>query len=200
MTAVNPTCDSLDQLSDDELLLAVAVSEDVKAFNLLFNRFAAKIQAMGMKLTHNEQLSKDLLQEAMLAVWQKAPLFDADRGSARGWIFTLVRNRCFDMLRQQKRQPGMVNADDIWCLESDLDESGQWGQSEEQFFNNLEVTQFEKYYRQLPEPQQQVIKQIYVNGLTHEEVAQLLQIPPGTVKSRLRLGMDKLRQLIGITP
>ena len=67
-----------------------------------------------MKLTSNEQLSKDLVQEVMLNVWRKARLYDVDRGSAQGWIFTMARNRCFDMLRKQNRQPQCVTADDIW--------------------------------------------------------------------------------------
>ena len=185
-----------DQSTDDELLVAVAVMADTAAFNLLFGRFARRIHAMGVKLTQNDQLAKDLVQEAMLSVWQKARQFDSDRGSARAWIFTLVRNRCFDMLRQRNRQPGAVNADDIW--EYDPDSEELYGQ-ENQFFSELEISQFRKHYLKLPVAQQQVIEQVYINGQTQQETARILNIPQGTVKSRLRLGLEKLRQLMGIT-
>jgi len=185
-----------DQSTDDELLIAVAVAADTTAFNLLFGRFARRIHAMGVKLSHNDQLAKDLVQESMLAVWQKASKFDSDRGNARAWIFTLVRNRCFDMLRQQNRQPGAVNADDIWEISPD---SEQLHDQENKFYSDLEISQFHKHYLKLPEAQQQVIEQVYINGQTQEETARILNIPQGTVKSRLRLGLEKLRHLMGTT-
>ncbi len=113
----NPDAEDSD-VSDEALLTAVGNCQNVDAFNQLFKRFAKKIFALGMKITRNEQLANDLIQESMLNVWQKAPLYDLDKGSAKGWIFTLSRNRCFDMLRKQKRQPNCISADDIWPLES----------------------------------------------------------------------------------
>ena len=106
--------EGIDSDSSESLLMAVGNCQDIAAYNKLFSRFASKIFAMGIKLTGNEQLANDLVQEAMLSVWQKAPLFDLDRGSAKSWIFTLSRNRCFDLLRKLKRQPSGVSADDIW--------------------------------------------------------------------------------------
>jgi RNA polymerase sigma factor (sigma-70 family) len=119
MNTTTPSPDAEDSVvSDEALLIAVGNNQDVDAFNQLFTRFAKKILALGMKLTRNEQLANDLIQESMLNVWQKAPLYDLDKGSAKGWIFTLSRNRCFDMLRKQKRQPNCISADDIWPIES----------------------------------------------------------------------------------
>jgi len=148
-----------------------------------------------MKLTRNEQLANDLIQEALLNVWQKAPLYDLDKGSAKGWIFTLSRNRCFDMLRKQKRQPNCISADDIWPLESGAeptmvhqDIGGQ----------QVELSLIEGYFDQLSDPQRAVVEQIYIKDRTHEEAAAYLQIPLGTLKSRLRLGVAKLRNLIGV--
>ncbi len=128
--------------SDEKLLLDVGNHQSREAFNKLFERFSTKIFAHGMKITRNEQLSKDLVQEAMMTVWQKAPLYNSDRGNVQSWIFTLTRNRCFDML-------------------------------------------------------QAVVEKVYLLNLTHEEAAADLEIPLGTLKSRLRLAMGKLRQLIG---
>ncbi len=185
---------AVDQDSDESLLIAVGNHQDTAAFNLLFGRFASRIYAMGVKLTRNEQLANDLVQEAMLTVWQKAPLYDLDRGSAQSWIFTLTRNRCFDILRKMKRQPSTVSADDIWPPEGELDSQFV---HEEQGSLEAEVEKIERYYDQLPAAQRAVVEQIYIYDRTHEEAAAALNIPLGTLKSRLRLGMGKLRQLLG---
>ena len=185
---------SLDSDSDEFLLVAIGNGQDTAAYNKLFGRFASKIFAMGVKLTGNEQLAKDLVQEAMLSVWQKAPLFDLDRGSAKSWIFTLSRNRCFDLLRKLKRQPSCVSADDIWPE----GESDTALEREEAGSLLAQISQIEKYYVHLPELQQAAIEQIYIFDKTHEEAAIKLKIPLGTLKSRLRLGLGKLRELIGI--
>lgn len=181
--------------SDEQLLIAVGNNQDRVAFNTLFARFAKRLFAMGMKLTRNEQLANDLVQEAMLMVWQKAPLYDLDRGTAQSWIFTLGRNRCFDMLRKAKRQPSCISADDIWPQDSDMGETSVSGESG---FQAVELSQVEQYYSQLPTAQFAVIEQVYVFDRTHEEAAEVLKIPLGTLKSRLRLGMEKLRLMVGV--
>lgn len=185
----------VDGPTDEELLLAVGVSQDRQSFNQLFVRFNKRIFAMGMKLTRNEQLAHDLVQEALMTVWTKAPLYDLDRGTAQSWIFTLTRNRCFDMLRKKKRQPQTVSADDIWPQESDAEMSFV---HEEQGSQAVEVAQIERLYEHLPTAQQAVIEQIYILDRTHEEAAAALAIPLGTLKSRLRLGVAKLRTMIGV--
>jgi RNA polymerase sigma-70 factor (ECF subfamily) len=131
----------------------------------------------------------------MLNVWRKARLYDLDRGSAQGWIFTMARNRCFDMLRKQKRQPQCVTADDIWPQESDADAEFV---HEEQGSLAAETAIIAGYCDKLPDLQKAVIEQIYILDRTHEEAASVLEIPLGTLKSRLRLGVSKLRLLIGV--
>jgi|TARA_B100000809_G_C15138200_1_gene531641 RNA polymerase sigma-70 factor (ECF subfamily) len=181
--------------SDEALLIATGNSQDTEAFNRLFQRYSSKIFALGMKITRNEQLSNDLVQEAMLNVWRKARLYDLDRGSAQGWIFTTSRNRCFDMLRKLKRQPQCVTADDIWPQEGDADsESAHEGQGS----LATETAIIVSYCEQLPDLQKAVIEQVYVLDRTHEEAAAVLEIPLGTLKSRLRLAVSKLRKLIGV--
>ena len=159
--------------SDEQLLIAVGNHQDRAAFNALFSRFSNKIYAMGMKLTRNEQLSHDLVQEAMLTVWQKAPLYDLDRGTAQSWIFTLTRNRCFDILRKMKRQPATVSADDIWPQEGDIDSQLV---HEETGTMEVEVSKIESFYGQLPAAQRAVVEQIYIHDRTHEEAAAVLEL------------------------
>jgi RNA polymerase sigma-70 factor (ECF subfamily) len=190
----SPDAEELD-VTDESLLIAVGNGQNVDAFNQLFKRFAKKIFALGMKITRNEQLANDLIQESMLNIWQKAPLYDLDKGSAKGWIFTLSRNRCFDMLRKQKRQPNCISADDIWPLESSAEPTMV---HEDIGGQQVELSLIESYFDQLSDPQRAVVEQIYIKDRTHEEAAAHLQIPLGTLKSRLRLGVAKLRNLIGV--
>ena len=196
MNTLTPSPDAEDSdVSDEALLIAVGNSQNVDAFNQLFKRFARKIFALGMKITRNEQLANDLIQESMLNIWQKAPLYDLDKGSAKGWIFTLSRNRCFDMLRKQKRQPNCISADDIWPLESSAEPTMV---HEDIGGQQVELSLIESYFDRLSDPQRAVVEQIYIKDRTHEEAAAHLQIPLGTLKSRLRLAVAKLRNLIGV--
>jgi len=183
-----------EQKTDETLLIAVGNSQDREAFNMLFHRFASRIYALGMKITRNDQLANDLVQEAMLIIWQKAPLYDLDKGSAQTWIFTLVRNRCFDILRKLKRQPEGISADDIYAeTEQELSVNHEQEQA-----NQIQIDQISQYFGKLPEAQQQVVEYVFMRDLTHQEAAQQLEIPLGTLKSRLRLALSKLRDFIGV--
>lgn len=185
-----------DLRSDEELLIAIGNRQDRAAFSELFNRFSSRIYAMGMKLTRNRPLAEDLVQEALLTVWQKAPLYDLDKGSAQTWVFTLVRNRCFDMLRKLKRQPDGISADDVYAeveMELSVDPEAQQG-------FEIQIAKIEQFYQLLPAAQKEVIQCVFLQDLTHQEAAEKLRIPLGTLKSRLRLALGKLRDYIGVEP
>jgi len=186
--------DHWESMSNEELLGAVSHSGDRAAFAQLFKRYSTRIYQTGLKLTRNEQLSRDLVQETMITVWRKASLFDLDRGSADNWIFTMTRNRCFDLLRKAKRQPILIGADDIWPPCEAVDAAPQWEDPAEQ---SVLMSRIERLLERLPAVQKAVINQVYVLDSTHEEAARRLGIPLGTLKSRLRLGLDKLRYLAG---
>ena len=93
-----------------------------------------------------------------------------------------------------KRQPATVSADDIWPQESDIDSQLV---HEEEGTMEVEVSKIQSFYGQLPAAQRAVVEQIYIHDRTHEEAASVLEIPLGTLKSRLRLGVGKLRQMVG---
>lgn len=181
--------------TDEKLMASIAQARDIKAFEQLFSRYAGKIVAYGIKLSQNEQMGKDLVQDVMLAVWQKASLFNASKGSVQTWIYTLVRNRCFDLMRKNKRQPALLGSDDIWSL--DTGDEPLYLEDHE-VIASLEQRELYRMCRSLPTAQQQIIQHVYVLGLSQSEAAGQLGIPLGTVKSRLRLAVDKLRQLMAI--
>jgi len=113
--AINtPDEDSAQSLSDESLLTKIANHKDRAAFGALFARFSRRIFGLGMRLSGNEQLSKDLVQEVMLAVWQHSLRFNSDKGTAQSWIFALSRNKCIDILRKSNKHSISVSSDQVW--------------------------------------------------------------------------------------
>ena len=178
----------------DQLLTAVAVHRDREAFSQLFRMYSVKVHGLGMKTFRNEQQAKELVQDTMLTIWQKAPLFDSDKGSANTWIFSVARNRSFDMLRKSQSEPQCLSADDIWPL-WDPPESEPTNLDTDNDF--LEMRNLRNLLEELPEAQQEIVRMIYLEEKTHQEVSEELVLPLGTVKSRLRLAMNKLRESMG---
>ncbi|MFT6984650.1 MAG: RNA polymerase sigma-70 factor (ECF subfamily) [Psychromonas sp.] len=170
-------------------LSAVANTQDKKAFELLFNHFSPKVRAFGLQRFGQEAQALELVQETMLLVWRKASLFNADKGKASTWIYTLMRNLCFDMLRKKQIQKEDPVSDDLWPF---LEEE-QTTEDDHLLSRHL-LTHIES----LPLQQKQVVEALYIQELNQQEVARLLSIPLGTVKSRLRLALAKLKAILEI--
>lgn len=179
---------------DNEIARAlsrVATVQDKQAFELLFKHFAPKIRAFGLQRFGQEAQALELVQETMLNIWQKAPLFDADKGKASTWIYTVMRNHCFDMLRKKKTKKEEQLSDDLWpILETATNSSAK--------ADHLLSRQLLRNITCLPEQQEQIVRAVYIDDLTQQEVADLLSIPLGTVKSRLRLAIAKLKAVLEV--
>lgn len=164
-------------------------SRDTQAFALVFSYYSPKLKQFVMKHVGSEQVALELVQETMSTVWQKASLFDGQKSSLATWIYTIARNLSYDLLRRQKGRDAYVLADDIWpedyCPPDLVDHYAP-----EQ---DLLKEQVMKFLDRLPEAQQQVIKAVYLEEIPQQDVADMLDIPLGTVKSRLRLAVEKLR-------
>jgi len=169
-----------------ELMLKVANLRCKVSFAKLFNHFGPKISAFGNQRLHQQGLAMDLVQETMTRVWTKAHLYSEDKAAVSTWVFTVMRNQCFDMLRKVQHNKEDSFGDDIWPLfESDDAES-----NEDDF--KLSGTLL-RHVDELPPLQRQIVQGIYMQEMTQQELADKLDIPIGTVKSRLRLGLEKLK-------
>ena len=175
-----------------DLLLSVAAERDSQAFAELFRHFAPLLKSFALSnpgLSSNA-LAEELVQEVMLKVWNRAITFDATKASATTWIYTLARNSRIDLLRRKSRIREQVDVDDLWDLGSDPDA----------MHNDACQRRAELAIRDslgaLPEEQRQIVAKVYMEGKSHTEVAQELQLPLGTVKSRLRLAMSKLKVML----
>ncbi|WP_198419083.1 sigma-70 family RNA polymerase sigma factor [Motilimonas pumila] len=164
----------------------VAEQQDKAAFAQLFKWFTPKIKAHGMKRFRQEAQALELVQETMLLVWRKAALFNPDKGKATTWVYTVMRNHCFDMLRKMQSQKEDTMSDDLWpMLECDHSSGEQ--------HDHLMSRELLSHIESLPQQQKLVVEAIYIKEMTQQELATHLGVPLGTVKSRLRLAMSKLK-------
>jgi RNA polymerase sigma-70 factor (ECF subfamily) len=181
----------LKPLTDEDVqinlwLELVATDQDKQAFAALFKYFAPRIRSHGLQRFGVEAQAMDLVQETMLLVWRKASLFNSGKGKASTWIYTVMRNHCFDMLRKIKSKKEDTVSDDLWpSLEEDCSHQEP---------DYLQSRRLLMYLDSLPQNQQQVVKAIYIKEMTQQELALHLDVPLGTIKSRLRLAMSKLKE------
>lgn len=185
-------------LPDDlsQCLTLVGKQRNKQAFTILFRYFSPKILRFGIRKLGNETLAKELVQETMSNIWQKAHLYSSDKGAATTWIYTLMRNNAFDMLRKVNFRLEQSLADDIWPLDA---VSSAITDEESDFADHLQSRHLSEQVDKLPEAQRAVIRGVYYQGLSQEQLAQQLGVPVGTVKSRTRLALEKLKQQMGGT-
>lgn len=175
------------------LLTKVAEQRCRPSFSKLFHYYAPRVLAYGIRHFGNEQIAADLVQETMSNVWHKAHLFNPAKGLPDVWIFTIARNIRFDLLRRSRHQQDELSADDLWPV---LSEQAGLLEESDRLDNHILLQQISQYYTQLPEQQREVLEQLYIEGKSQQEVSDTLGIPLGTIKSRTRLALIKLKELI----
>jgi RNA polymerase sigma-70 factor (ECF subfamily) len=170
------------------LIVAVARASDREAFTALFGHFAPRVKAYLLRSGSGEALADELAQETLLSVWRKAASFDPSRATAATWIFTIARNLRVDRFRKEWRDVAV--GDD---LPDAIDESAAPDESLSGDERNEKVR---RALRTLPPDQIKVIELSFFEEAPHAEIARALGIPLGTVKSRIRIAMTKLRALL----
>jgi len=172
--------------TSEELMSAIAVSQDRQAFILLYEDFAPRLKSflIGKKL--NEQQAEDLLQEVMLSVWTKAQSYDQNKAKVSTWIFTIARNKYIDRMRKQKYIE--VDADDY------LPDMVADDQTDENVISIQNVSAVREALSELKPDLYNVISKSFLEEKSHSEIAAELNLPLGTVKSRIRLAFKKLHQ------
>lgn len=172
-----------------ELITAVAARQDQAAFAALFELYAGRIKAWLMKMGANAELAEDIAQETLLAIWNKAPTFDPSRASASAWIFAIARNLRIDRLRRDQRSRMHLLYEMVEPEEPERpDGAFDFKQRGERVRAALD---------QLPDEQVVVVQLSFFEDHPHSEISERLGIPLGTVKSRLRLAMGRLRESLG---
>ena len=166
-----------------ELIKKVETLKDTSAFEDLFNHFAPRVKAFLMKSGADRQMAEECSQEVMATVWRKAHLFDPARASVSTWIFTIARNKKIDAIRKLNRpEPEQLYPEQDY--EPDQEEVVELQQETERLATAL---------GELPEKQRVLIEKAYLGELSHSEIAEITGLPLGTIKSRIRLALEKLR-------
>jgi RNA polymerase sigma-70 factor (ECF subfamily) len=175
--------------SENDLLKRVGLTQDRDAFASLFAIFAPRVKAYMMKVGSDPASSEEITQETFIRVWRKAGQFDPQKASAVTWIFTIARNLRIDRLRKENR-PTFDPEDPIFVPETSQTPLENMEQS-------TIVERVKSSISGLPEDQREVVKLSFIEGLSHQEIANAIGLPLGTVKSRLRLSFVKLRHALG---
>ena len=164
-------------------IYAVRDKKDRAAFAELFGYFAPRVKSFLMKSGASPDLAEECTQEVMATLWNKAHLFDPTKASVSTWIFTIARNRKIDLLRKQRRP----EPEDLpWGPEAEPEAAEAMGLQQE-------TEQLGRALATLPEEQRKLIERAYFGELSHSEIAAETGLPLGTIKSRIRLALDRLR-------
>ncbi len=158
-------------------------ARDESAFAEVFAHFAPRVKGFLMRGGGDPALAEECAQEVMVTLWHKAHLFDPSRASVSTWIFTIARNKKIDVLRRQRRPEPEELA---WGPEAAPDQA-------EVVALQQESAQLGAAISQLPEAQRELIRKAYFGDMTHSEIAAVTGLPLGTIKSRIRLALDRLR-------
>lgn len=165
---------------------AIATSADRAAFIQLFDFYAPRIKAQAMRFGLNADAAEDVVQDAMLAVWRRAGQFDPEKGSASAWVFSISANARIDLLRRTGRLASAEPIDaETPLLAVDPAEAA-----------SPDAARLERHMQDLPDDQRRIIHLSFFSDLPHGEIARRLGLPLGTVKSRVRLAIAKLRKAL----
>jgi RNA polymerase sigma factor (sigma-70 family) len=182
-----PPAGSLAHLSDEAVVGLVAASDE-QALGELYDRFGRVAYGLALRIVRDDALAQDAVQEAFLTIWRNADRFLAERGTARTWILTLVHRRTVDLVRREDRRRGEP-------LES-APEPAAPEQTEDEVELGHRRRAVQEALRRLPAEQREALELGYYGGLTQSELAERLDQPLGTIKSRMFTGLARLRDLL----
>lgn len=172
-----------------ELLHRVAERQDLEAFRELYQSYGPRVKSYMMRRGADADTAEELAQETLLTVWRKASLYAGDKGSATTWIFTIARNLRIDRLRREFAWQELPDGYDQIASEDAL--------PDETVSSNEEQAKVRGALSALPDDQREAVILAYVDGLSHSEIAERLGLPLGTIKSRIRLAYQKIRDAVG---
>lgn len=174
------------------LLIRIAEHGDRTAFADLFGHFGPRIKGFMVKTGASDDLAEEVVQETMVTIWTKARLFDPAKAGASTWIFTIARNKRIDLIRRRNRpEPDMHDP----MFHPDPEPDGEQALSSQQ-----DQIRIRKAMAELPPEQHEIVRLSFFEGLAHSAIAERLELPLGTVKSRLRLAFRKVRAHVGEQP
>lgn len=172
---------------DDTSLLRRVQQGDHEAVALLYERYGGAAYGLAYRITSDGSAAEDVVQDAFVSIWKQAPRFDPERGQVRSWLMTIVHHRAIDAVRRRKGRNERAlpeGPEEFVATRGRPEELAEW---------TLEAEAVREAVRRVPDEQRRTIEMAYFEGLTHVEIAERMAVPLGTVKSRLRIGLEKMR-------
>jgi RNA polymerase sigma-70 factor (ECF subfamily) len=182
---------SLRNLADEELIQLVQDDGDPRAFAVVFDRHADVAFSLAYRMCGRRAMAEDVVQEAFLSLWRSAVRFDPARGSVRAWVLRATHNRAIDAFRRTAAKGARDVLDEGIAERMPARE-----RVDEEVQRREDVRQVRSALETLPRDQRQVIELAYFGGFTHTQIAEMLDLPAGTVKGRMRLGITKMRMAL----
>ena len=177
-----------ERLADEELMPWIA-KKDPEAFEVFYDRHGGAGYSLAYRILGDRNAAEDCIQEAFISIWRSGARFDRTRGSVRSWTLSIVRNRAIDALRSKSGKAPKLTFDDDAILESRPAEE----HTEKEVLAAETAVEVRGAISQLPSEQSKVIELAYFGGFSQSEIAGMLNVPLGTVKGRMRLGLEKVR-------
>jgi RNA polymerase sigma-70 factor (ECF subfamily) len=178
-------------LADEELMQLVREG-DARAFEVVFDRHSGVAFSLAYRMCGRRAMAEDVVQEAFLSLWRSGTRYDRARGSVRSWVLSVVHNRAIDALRSGIVREGRTIDD-----EGLAERVAAAERTDVEVARREEAREVRGALGELPSEQRQVIELAYFGGFTHVQIASMLEVPIGTVKGRMRLGLAKMRIVLG---
>jgi RNA polymerase sigma-70 factor, ECF subfamily len=176
------------RLADEDLMPLIA-ERDPEAFEVFYDRHGGAAYSLAYRIVGDRTGAEDVTQEAFLSIWRSGARYDRARGSVRAWTLGIVRNRAIDMLRKESGRSPKLAAGGKELLERHAAEE----LTDTEAVRRETAREVRGAIEELPDDQSRVIQLAYFGGFSHSEIAEMLNEPLGTIKGRMRLGMDKIR-------
>ncbi len=186
----------LSALSDVELVTMVT-EKNPAALEVLYKRYSRIVYSFGLRIVGDPQIAEELLQEVFFRTWRQGALFRSSRGAFVTWLLSITHNMAIDELRKRNRRPQKADSEEPEALLAAMADTSQ-DVEEEVWLSSLRST-ISEAMQMLPSAQRITIEMAYFQGLTQREIAERLGEPLGTIKTRMRLGIQKLREQLGDT-
>ena len=184
----NVEVEALQRLADEDLMPLVE-RKDPAAFEIVYDRHGGAAYSLAYRIVGDRLVAEDVTQEAFLSVWRSGARFDRARGSVRTWLLGVVRNRAIDVLRREAGRAPTVSIE----LDTVPEQESRFEPTDAEALRREAGREVRGVLAGLPEDQLKVVQLAYFGGLSHSEIAEVLGMPLGTVKGRMRLAMEKLR-------
>jgi RNA polymerase sigma factor (sigma-70 family) len=182
----------VEELSDETLVRAISLGV-IWALEMLYERYHRLLYSITYRMVKDHQVAEDLLQEAFLAIWQSAGSYSSRMGTVQSWLIAIMRHRTIDYLRRLRTHAELRGVPlEEAASNEDMTVPDAW----DAVWRSVQGTQLRQALRMLSSEQRLIIELAYFQGWTHTEIARAYQLPLGTVKARMRLGLMRLRSIL----